>query len=161
MDLQDIALCCLCNLASMEPKNTLTTHVWLCTLIRIYFDDTNDVSLRTTVADLICNLAQDFDYSVTCLLQFDEHRPEGYDKHSGIVYVLELTELFKDVGLQQATDAMCHNVAWSDRKNKRRIQRLGICQHTADFIHVETIKKEQQAALQASKLETKKETTPA
>ena len=116
-----------------EPRNLFVTLPYTQQLVGMFL---NAPSLRVkiAVADLLANLSQDTEYSVMIIVELDDRKPLSFENKSGVVFIVELCTSFLDEGLRVSTEAMAHNLAWSDRKNKKKIQRLCISSYLSNML---------------------------
>ncbi|KAI9992743.1 hypothetical protein PInf_014611 [Phytophthora infestans] len=52
--------------------------------------------------------------SLLLICELDTRRPRGHLRHSGVVYLAELTDKSQDGALKQSMEALVHNLSWSD-----------------------------------------------
>ncbi|KUF87525.1 Zinc-binding alcohol dehydrogenase domain-containing protein 2 [Phytophthora nicotianae] len=88
--------------------------------------DPDTINFGIALSDLLCNLCCDQAYCLLLICELDTRRPPGHFRHSGVVYLAELTEKTRDDALKQSMEALVHNLSWSDPAGKRSIQKLAL-----------------------------------
>ncbi|KAG7383499.1 hypothetical protein PHYBOEH_009881 [Phytophthora boehmeriae] len=133
---QEVAAEVLANIAAIEATLAAATPEKLAGALSLFLRaarDPNFSNLGIAIADLLCNLCCD---SACCLLlicELDTRRPRNRMRHSGVVYLAELTDQTTDDALKQSMEALVHNLSWSDPAGKRCIQKLALSSYMNRF----------------------------
>ncbi|KAG1713085.1 hypothetical protein DVH05_000813 [Phytophthora capsici] len=125
----------LTNIAAIDPSRAAATpsriSATLSLFLRFLHSDSTDFSLA--LCDLLCNLCCDQACCLLVICELDTCRPRRHLRHSGVVYLAELTEKTQDDALKQSMEAFVHNLSWSDPTGKRSVQKLALCSFMTRF----------------------------
>jgi hypothetical protein len=126
---QELAAEILTNVAALDPARTAASPERLSAALSSFLQcatnpDTANLSLA--LCDLLCNLCCDQACCLLLICELDARRPRGHSRHSGVVYLAELTEKATHDALKQSMEALVHNLSWSDPAGKRSVQKLAL-----------------------------------
>ncbi|EEY63557.1 uncharacterized protein PITG_15916 [Phytophthora infestans T30-4] len=124
----------LTNIAAAESSRSAATPERLSATLSLFLragTDPHTATLGIALSDLLCNLCCDQACSLLLICELDTRRPRGHLRHSGVVYLAELTDKSQDGALKQSMEALVHNLSWSDPAGKRSIQKLAL----SSFMH--------------------------
>ncbi|KAK1941252.1 hypothetical protein P3T76_007118 [Phytophthora citrophthora] len=125
----------LTNIAAIDSSRAAATPLRISATLSLFLhvlhSDSTDFSLA--LSDLLCNLCCDQASCLLVICELDTCRPRGHLRHSGVVYLAELTEKAQDDALKQSMEALVHNLSWSDPTGKRSVQKLALCSFMTRF----------------------------
>lgn len=121
------------NIAAVSPELTTASPDKLSATLSLFLSAVaaNTANVGVALADLLCNLSCDPDTCLLLICELDTRRPRGRTRHSGVVYLVELTDKTNDDALKQSMESLVHNLSWSDPAGKRSIQKLEL----SSFMH--------------------------
>ncbi|KAG7390643.1 hypothetical protein PHYPSEUDO_007105 [Phytophthora pseudosyringae] len=133
---QELAADVLTNIAAIEPSRAAATPERLSATLSLFLQAASapeSANLGVALADLLCNLSCDQASCLLVICELDTRRPRGHGRHSGVVFLAELTEKAQDDALRQSMEALVHNLSWSDPAGKRSVQKLALSSYMNTF----------------------------
>ncbi|KAG2858059.1 hypothetical protein PC113_g10158 [Phytophthora cactorum] len=126
---QELAAEVLTNILVIEPSRAAASPERLSATLSLFLHAVtvpDTANFGIAVSDLLCNLCCDQACCLLLICELDTRRPRGHLRHSGVVYLAQLTEKTQDDALKQSMEALVHNLSWSDPAGKRSIQKLAL-----------------------------------
>ncbi|KAG6586758.1 Zinc-binding alcohol dehydrogenase domain-containing protein 2 [Phytophthora cinnamomi] len=133
---QEVAAEILTNLAALDTARVSATQEKLSSTLSLFLQaaaNPETANFGIALADLLCNLCCDQACCLLLICELDTRRPRGHLRHSGVVYLVQLTENAGDDALKQSMEALVHNLSWSDPAGKRTIQKLALSSYMNRF----------------------------
>ncbi|GMF18883.1 unnamed protein product [Phytophthora fragariaefolia] len=134
--LRELAAEILTNIAALDAGRAAATQDKLSATLAFFLEAATNPETSNfgiALADLLCNLSCDQASCLLLICELDARRPRGYLRHSGVVYLVQLTENAGDDALKQSMEALVHNLSWSDPAGKRSIQKLALSSYMNTF----------------------------
>ncbi|EGZ22605.1 hypothetical protein PHYSODRAFT_314163 [Phytophthora sojae] len=126
----------LANVAALDTSRVSATQDKLSATLTLFLQAaTNPETAKfgIALADLLCNLCCDQACCLLLICELDTRRPRGHLRHSGVVYLVQLTENVGDDALKQSMEALVHNLSWSDPAGNRSVQKLALSSYMNRF----------------------------
>ncbi|KAL3670190.1 hypothetical protein V7S43_004505 [Phytophthora oleae] len=125
----------LTNIAAIDPSRAAATLSRISATLSLFLQvsHSDSTGFGLALCDLLCNLCCDQACCLLVICELDTCRPRGHLRHSGVVYLAELTEKAQDDALKQSMEALVHNLSWSDPTGKRSVQKLALCSFMTRF----------------------------
>ncbi|KAE9133634.1 hypothetical protein PF005_g3345 [Phytophthora fragariae] len=133
---QELAAEILANIAALDTARVSATQDKLSATLTLFLRtaiNPETANFGIALADLLCNLCCDQACCLLLICELDTRRPRKHLRHSGVVYLVQLTENTRDEALKQSMETLVHNLSWSDPAGKRSIQKLALSSFMTRF----------------------------